>query len=79
MLEKCNHHRPEGKRKVVLNKKVSEYICSYEYRRNPNKIKRAFLQKTQPLTAQKTGSQKNKYQEFIFLLSSNFLAGPLID
>lgn len=23
--------------------------------------------------------QKNKYQELIFLLSSNFLAGPLID
>ena len=58
MLEKYNHHRPEGKRKVVLTRKMFGYFCSYEYRRISNKTKCTFPQRTQPLTAQVTGSRR---------------------
>lgn len=35
---KCNHYRPEGKRKVVLTRKISERYNSYigEFQTKPN-------------------------------------------
>lgn len=71
MLEKCNQYRLEGKRKVDYKKDLWVLVAMNigEFQTKPN----VFFRGHSLATAQKTGIQKNKYQELIFLLSSNFL------